>query len=87
MIGGVLGLLSIVMLLFAIRISYAIERVTNPRPEGALPRYTNIFASAAGRGVSEDDTETQAKVKKLRAMLGLILLLMAGLVLVAANAG
>lgn len=79
MLGGILGLLALVVLIFAIRISYAIERVTKPRPEGSLPRYTNIFASAFGYGVAPDDAATWAKVKRLRMLLGLIALMMGGM--------
>ena len=62
----------VVVLIVAIRVSYAIERVARPRPEGSLPRFTNIFASAFGSGISADDGPTLAKVRRLRVLLCVI---------------
>jgi len=69
---ALIGLLVIVVLIFAIKTSYAIERVTNPRPKGAILRNTNMLATLAGIGVSRSDQKTMALLRRLRRLMSVV---------------
>jgi len=84
-LSGVFGIAGIGVFILAIRTSYAIERITHPRPQGSLPRYTNVIRSAFGRGVDPADAEAVGLVKRLRILLLIVVLLMAGLAVVSAS--
>ena len=62
-LSGLLGLIGIGVFILAIRTSYAIERITNPRKPGSLPTYTKVVSSALGLGVHRDDHATWALVR------------------------
>jgi len=85
-LSGILGFITLGVFIFAIRTSYQIERVTKPKPPGALPTFTNVFASAAGHGVAQDDLATCALVRRLRWLLLVVLASLATLALLAASA-
>ena len=75
-VAGSVSLLSIGLLIIAIRTSYAIERIARGGPS-AVPTYTNIFSTAFG-----DAGRASPEALRLRARLRLLLLsivvLMAG---------
>ena len=86
-LSGLTALIILVVFFLAIRVSYAIERVTKPRPTGSLPRYTNVIASVFAHKVDADDRETIGLVKRLRILLLIVLVLFAGLAIIATRAG
>jgi hypothetical protein len=77
-------ILVLVVFIFAIKVSYAIEKVT--KPPARFPRYTNIFSTVLGLGVDRDDAATMALVRKLRLLMLLVVALFSCLGLVAMSA-
>ena len=80
MLPGMLGGAMIVLLILAIRISYAIERLSQSSP-GSIPTYTNIFSTAFGRA-GEASPEALRLRGRLRAYLLAIAIMFAVLILV-----
>jgi hypothetical protein len=66
-VSGGIGMLILVCFIFAIQISYAIEKAT--KPPARFPRYTNIWGTTLGIGVNRDDTATMALVARLRRLM------------------
>ncbi len=73
-----LGIL--VLFIFAIRLSYAIEKKVGKKSRWGLPHYTNLFASAFG-GSAGEPVELRAMRRRLRWMLAACL---AGMAMMAA---
>ena len=86
-LSSLVALIILVVFVLAIRVSYAIERVTKPRPPGALPRFTNVIAAAFARKVDADDHDTMGLVKRLRILLLIVLVLFTGLAIIATRLG
>lgn len=75
-LAGAVSLLSIGLLIIAIRTSYAIERIARGGPS-AFPMYTNFFSTAFGEA-GRASPETLRLRARLRLLLLSILVLMAG---------
>lgn len=80
-VSGGIGILAVVVFILAIRVSYAIEKVT--KSPARFPRYTNIWGATLGIGVDRDDAVTMALVTRLRRLMMVVALLIACLGLVA----
>lgn len=75
-VAGSVSLLSIGLLIIAIRTSYAIERIARGG-SSAVPMYTNIFSTAFGEA-GRSSPEALKLRTRLRILLLSILVLMAG---------
>ena len=76
-----LSLTALAVFIAAIRVSYAIEKVT--KPKARFPRYTNIWATTLGMGVDRTDRETMALLARLRRLMLIVVVLMGCMAVIA----